>query len=386
MGVELSAATVLGILAIVPALVGIAVLVTTVRGLRHFTSLPFAPAGKRRSVSVISPACDEAETIASAVRSMLTSADEVIVVNDRSSDDTGVILDRLSREQTRLKVIHNEELAKGWLGKVHALDLGTRAATGDWLLFADADAHLGPDTIGRATSYMDREKVDFLSLVPRIESVGFWGDTAFALAQAILSLGTRVWAIGDPNTSAIGASGAFMLVRRDAFEKTPGFEWLRMEVADDFGLCLLIKTHGGRCALLNGADAVSISWYASFSEMARRMQKNFFAITGRCQPWRCVLHGMLATVLAISPLGLLVGGAAAAVTAVGTASMVLASLMAALRFRRPLLPALAVHLGALLWAYIVVRAAWIGSRIGGVKWRGVHYSSQEINAGRRVVV
>ena len=360
------------------------VLFTTLRGLPHFHRLPAAPERLKHSISLIVPACNEAATIEKAVLSMIATGAEVVVVDDRSTDETGSILKRLAENTRQLKVITVTELPSGWLGKVHALDVGTAAASGDWLLFADADAHLGADTLPRAVAWMNANQVDFLSIVPKIESGGFLADTAFAFAQAVLSAGTRVWSIRDPRSRAVGATGAFMLVRRSALDDTPGFEWLRMEVADDFGLCYLIKSHGGRCALLNGADALSLRWYASFKEMARAMQKNFYAITGRCQPWRCFAQGVVLLGLGLSPLGLLLGGSAALLDAAAAAAFIGAALLAASKFGRPLLPAAFVHLGAILTSLIVFRAGFVGWRLDGIEWRGAHYSSKDINDGRRV--
>ena len=359
-------------------------LITTLRGLPHFRQLPAISKHPEFSVSVISPACNEAESIEEAVSSMLSTGAEVVVVNDRSSDDTGAILERLAETTSRLKVVHNTEVPSGWLGKVHALQVGTEAAAGDWLLFADADGHIEKDTLPRALSWMDEHQVDFLSIVPKIETAGFLGDTVFSFAQTILSAGTKVWAIDDPKSRAVGATGAFMLVRKTAFERTPGFEWLRMEVADDFGLCSLIKSHGGTCALLNGADGLSLRWYASFTQMVRAMQKNFYAITGRCQPWRCFLQALILLVLGLSPLGVLAGGYLTPFAAAGSTAFIVAAVLASRKFRRPLLPACFVHLGAVLTSFIVIRAGYLGWRMSGIEWRGTHYSAEEINKGRRV--
>lgn len=365
-------------------LLSVWVLITTLRGLPHFQNLPTVSKETDHKVSVVSPACNEAESIERAVRSMISTGAEVVVVNDRSTDETGPILERLAKTTPLLKVVHTTELPRGWLGKVHALSVGTDTASGDWLLFADADAQLEPDTLGRAISWMNAHHVDFLSIVPKIKRAGFLGDTVFAFAQSILSAGTKVWAIGDPRSRAVGATGAFMLVRREAFERTPGFEWLRMEVADDFGLCSLIKSHGGTCALLNGADGLSLRWYASFSEMARAMQKNFYAITGRCQPWRCFLQGLVLLVVGLSPFCMFSGGFLTPFAAASTAALIFASVLAARKFKRPLLSAFFVHLGAVLTSFIVFRAGFLGWRIGGIEWRGTRYSAREINEGRRV--
>jgi GT2 family glycosyltransferase len=368
-----------------PALASLALAASTARAWRHLHRLPPAPATPPESnVSIVSPACNEQDAVAEAVEAMLATGSEVVMVNDRSSDGTGAVLDAIRHE--RLTVVHLDELPAGWLGKVHALHRGTERATGDWLLYADADAMLATDTVARAVAWMDDHGVDFLSLMPRVSSAGFLGDTVMSFAQTMLPLGTRPWAIAGADPNAYGATGAFMLVRRRALDRSEGFPWLRMEVSDDFGLSLLIKQSGGRIALLDGSDAVHLQWYGSLGEMADKLQKNLYAIMCRCRLWRCVAATLGIASLALLPLGLLFGGPAGWVSLGATALLVLTSVASARRFRRPLLPAFFVHVGALLTAAMTIRACFIGHRIGGIRWRGTHYSAEELDQGRRVLL
>lgn len=339
-----------------------------------------APAGPRAAtVTIVTPARDEVDGVTAAVESMLATGARVVAVDDRSVDGTGAALDALAGRAPGLRVVHVDALPEGWLGKVHALHRGAAEATGDWLLFMDADVRLAPDTLDRVVADAEAHGLDFVSLLPRIESAGFLGDTTFAFALATIGAGTRPWAMPDPDSRAYGATGAFMLARRAVFARSAGFEWLKLEVSDDFGLCLVMKNAGGRCALLDGSALLTLRWYRSLGEIGRRMQKNFFAITGRCQPARCVAHAAFGAWLAISPWI-----APAWCGLPGAAALIGAAVVMSRRLGRPRLPALFVHVGALLTAGIILRAAWVGARIGGVEWRGTRYPSAAINAGRRV--
>src|SRR5215471_1706216 len=95
-------------------------------------------------LSVVVPACNEAPHLESAVLT-LTQQDypdlEIVLVDDRSTDNTGKIIDRLGQNDPRIRPVHVETLLSGWLGKVHALHRGVEEASGDWLLFTDADVH-----------------------------------------------------------------------------------------------------------------------------------------------------------------------------------------------------------------------------------------------------
>src|SRR5262245_4794641 len=98
-------------------------------------------------LSVVVTARDEAEAIETTVRRLLAQRYdrlEVIVVDDRSTDGTGAILDHLQAKTGpgRLTVIHNRQLPRGWIGKCHACHLGAQRARGDWILFMDGDVEL----------------------------------------------------------------------------------------------------------------------------------------------------------------------------------------------------------------------------------------------------
>ncbi len=378
----------LTLLVVALSLPGFALLASTVITLARMDRLPPPTLQSWPSLSIVVPACDEAEGVEAATRSLLAldyPELELIAVDDRSRDGTGGILDALAAEDERLRVEHVRRLPEGWLGKVHALQVGVASAGGDWLLFIDADAHLAPDGLRRAVSYCEARSLDFLSLVPHIRPAGLLGDAAFAFSQTTLGL-ARPWRISDPESEAIAATGAFMLARASVFRRSPGFEWLRLEVADDFGLCLLMKKAGGRCALQNGSDLVSLTWYASFTELARRMQKNFFAIVARCSPLRAALLAGVLALVGLLPLAALLPLPlwATSLALSSTLALALAALAASLATGRGALPALLSPLGPLLIAYAVARAGWLGWRMGGIEWRGQRYPSDAINAGRRV--
>ena len=107
------------------------------------------------------PACNEAAHLESAARTILDQDYpqlEIILVDDRSSDGTGALIDLLAREDARVKAIHIDKLPDGWLGKVHALQRGVERAEGEWLLFTDADVHFAPTMLRRAVAYVTHSK------------------------------------------------------------------------------------------------------------------------------------------------------------------------------------------------------------------------------------
>jgi hypothetical protein len=351
--------------------------------------LPISPPTVWPRLSIVIPACNEAPAIRGAVESILAQDYpnlEIVLIDDRSTDETGVIIDRLAGGDFRILPIHVTSLPDGWLGKVHALCRGAKAATGEWMLLIDADVHLAPGTLRRAVAMAETRGLDHLAVTPDAWSAGLLVDSMAAMFLRTLYVWMRCWAIDDPQSSAFVGMGAFNLLRRSAFEQTPGFAWLRLEVADDLGVGLMLKRSGARTALAFGRGLVGLHRYRSLAEVARGSDKAF-APVGNCR-----LGKMLATafftvgleccpVVAVLPLGvpdLWVAGLA--MFAALATSVVLLRKGTSGR----VMPGLLAPLGAVLSAAAMVRSGVLGALRGGVVWRGTLYPSRQLREGRRI--
>ena len=121
--------------------------------------------------SVVLAARDEESRIETTLRRLLAQEGvrlELIVVDDRSQDGTSEILRRLAKEHGCVTVKRIDLLPEGWLGKCHACHVGASAATGDWILFTDADCWMKPDAIARALRVAERERADHITLTPGV--------------------------------------------------------------------------------------------------------------------------------------------------------------------------------------------------------------------------
>jgi hypothetical protein len=346
------------------------------------------PPGRWPRVSLIVPARNEVETLGPAMRSRLAEgypALEVVLVDDRSTDGTGALVDAIAAEDSRVRALHLDSLPPGWLGKLHAMSEGLRRATGEWILFSDADVHLAPGTIARAVSLAEAQRLDHLSLLPQLDPATWLVDAALAsFTRTGLVLG-RVWLVSDPRSKVGGSVGAFGLVRRDALERSPGIEHLRLEVADDLALGQMLKSSGSRSALANGRELVRIHWYRSLAELTRGTEKGAAVFDHRLLPALCwtgalgalELGPFLAAAFAPSPIAHWMG--------LGGAALLLGSTLWMCRFAgQRTLPALLSPLGVVVNGVLLLRAAVVGKIRGGVQWRSTLYSPQELRPGRRV--
>ena len=346
-------------------------------------------------LSVVIAACNEGSTLEAAARSLLAQDYpdlEVVLVDDRSTDDTGEVVDRLAEECDRVTPMHVRELPVGWLGKVNALHIGFSRAAGRWVLFTDADVHFAPGALRRAVAVAESLRLDHLTAIPSAWSVGVVVDTlVVAFLRTFLTVLQPPWGVDRPRSRRFFGVGAFNLVRREAFERTAGFEWLRMDTADDMGVGLLMKRSGARCLAITALDDVGLWWHRSVGEAARGLEKGF-ATLGHCRAWRLLalalpglafdtapLWGLVAAFLPVPfPVRALGAGVAAAFVA--------ASIVFSRWSRSPLVAALLTPLLAPLITVLFLRTAWLGWCRNGIAWRGTVYPCSDLRAGRRVKV
>lgn len=342
------------------------------------------------SVSLVIPARDEAASIEAAVRSRLVDdypALQVVLVDDRSTDGTSAIVDRLAATDPRVEALHIRELPADWIGKVHALQRGTEVATGEWLLYSDADVHAAPGTLRRCIAYALERDLDHVAVLPELWRTTFILDVVLATFVRVLCIGARFWSVHDSRSSAAMGVGAFNLVRRSAYERTAGFRWLKLEVVDDAALGQMLKQAGARAAILNGRGCLGLHWYSSLADMARGGEKSVFSGLGQFSLIRlltictAVLLLELSPLPALWPLGLTW---LTALGAAGTAAALAAQAIPWLWLNGRVLPVLLFPLAAVLGVSMTLRAGILAVWRGGLLWRGTLYPLKMLRAGARL--
>ena len=348
------------------------------------------PSADAPRVSIIVPARNEADHIEAALSSLsqLEYPDyEVIAVNDRSDDATGVIMDRLSlqwRERSesalhRLKVLHVDVLPHGWLGKVHAMWKATQEVTGDWLLFTDADVVFRADALRRAIRYARREHADHVVLFPTMmmETVGERIMMAFFQSQFVFA--HRPWKVADPKSRDSIGVGAFNLVRRNVYEKIGTYAALRMAVLDDMMLGELIKQHGFRQRCVFGRNLLRLRWYAATMGMVRGLTKNFFAILRFNIFFAIAAIGGVLLINAGPFVGIWFARDWANVGYVAALVAIIAMYVGmATRSDIPAWYFFLHPIGATLFAFAMLRSVIVTLAKGGIVWRGSYYPLQEL--------
>lgn len=381
-------AAVLFLLALVTLLAHVATAVQVYRGVRSIRALRDLPplAGPLPRVSIIIPARNEERNLEEALRSILAldyDNLEIDVVDDRSTDRTGEILDRMALADPRLRIVHVRELPPGWLGKNHALWLGAEKATGEFLLFTDADIVMDPSTLRRAVGAMVADGLDHLTAAPEIDRPSVLFEMFVGAFSLFFTLYTKPWKVKDPESPSHVGIGAFNLVRAAAYRAAGGHPAIAMRPDDDLKLGKLLKKKGFHQEFVFGLGALRVEWYASVRELIQGLMKNAFSGVDY-RVWVVVVSTVMQLLTLVWPFLALV------LTAGATRWLNLASVLVLLTLcwiNAPLAGVRRWHgigfpLATLLFLYILWRAMLLTLWRDGIDWRGTHYSLAELKANK----
>ena len=348
-------------------------------------------------VTVLVPAKDEAARVERCVTTVLAQDYpnfELVAIDDRSCDGTGRILDDIAARDPRVRVVHVRpgELPAGWGGKSHALHRGVAVARGSWLLFVDADVWLEPDALGAALAVAVKREFDMVSLVPRFAACGFWEALLQPLAGAATGAMFAIALTNANRNRTAFANGQFMLVRREAYERTGGHEAVRGTLSEDTAVARRLKDAGFRPRLGWGDAVASVRMYDSLGSIVRGWSRNF-STGNRGRPWRILAAIAFVVLCCFSAYGAVAWGAyrnAHPLIAIGgwgwiaagavhwlLMTLLLGQVYAWSGARR--WHALLFPLGAVVLLAIFARSLMICAT-GRVEWRGTSYTRVALRA------
>jgi glycosyltransferase involved in cell wall biosynthesis len=348
-------------------------------------------------LSLIFAARNEASTLCEAVQSML-SIDypdfEVIAINDRSTDETGTILEEMAKTDRRLRPMHIQPLSPdflgeikkptlirslppNWLGKVNALHQGAETARGKWILFTDADIYFEHSALVRAVSHAESERLDHLTILPRLEESTHLLGVCLNMLMTLSMVFLKPWrAIKKDHPTYYCGLGAFNMVLATSYRSRGGHSNIHMRPDDDIMLGKLMKSQNGRSEYMFSDGLIWCTWYETVSQLIGGLSKNTYASV-EYSPLITLISSLIHFFTFVCPLvgwwwsSSLNFGVAFVLQLVVTAT-VTTKIRGSLKYV-PFTP-----LGALVIIYIMLRTMVVTHYHQGIYWRDTFYSLTQL--------
>jgi chlorobactene glucosyltransferase len=334
-------------------------------------------------VSVLVPARNEVQNIADTVASLVRQDYpnfEVIVLDDASTDGTGAKLDSLSIDFPHLRTLHSfEQPPFGWNGKSYACHRLAGRASGEWLLFTDADTLHMPSSITQGIALAQSLEVSLLSAFPYQET-RTWGERLLIsfIMDFLPMLGLDLRHIWQGNNSQIAANGQYILVDAAKYRSIGGHEAIAHDLVDDFALAKHFKMHGHRIAFVNGANMLSCRMYQGRREVWNGFSKNLMlgleqSSMRSVSIWLKVLFPWIYVALFLFPFVWLFVGQHAWLAVAEISWLILIRALVAREFKRPFSELFTTPLAALVVMLLGTNAVYRRWRKQDITWKGRPY-------------
>ena len=242
------------------------------------------------TVSVVIPAYNEAVNIADCVQAVLASdlpdtlTLQLIVADDESTDDTVALAKAAAGDDDRVTIftVPPRPTDIPWRGKNWACTQAVEKATGEYLLFIDADVRLEKTALRTTLSNLHVHQADLLSCGPNIVCSCFSEWLVQPIMIHIIAIGFDFEPVNDPKQPDVAfAAGPFMLFRRSAYDAIGGHAAVASDPVEDVALAGAIKSAGLRLRYVLGTELVSVRMYRSFQGLWEGWTKNYYSGSGR---------------------------------------------------------------------------------------------------------
>ena len=228
-------------------------------------------------VSVIIPARNETNYIKRCLDSLASQSYdnyEIIAIDDSSDDDTFEIITRCAKDHPELIIpVSARPKPDDWMGKNWACIEGYQKAKGDLLLFTDADTHHDPDVIALAVRYFHANKLDALTVMPKMLAPDFWVKSALPMISVFLHTRFSALKVNDPNSKTGYFFGSFFILKRQTYRSIGTHKSVRGEVIEDGALGRKTKEAGYKMRMVKGEHLIDAIWARNFDTLWHALKR-----------------------------------------------------------------------------------------------------------------
>jgi chlorobactene glucosyltransferase len=238
-------------------------------------------------VSILVPARNEEGKIARCLDSLLKQDYpnfELIVIDDRSTDKTGEIIEDFARRDSRITFVKGKDAPAGWIGKCNALAHAVGYASGEYYVFTDADTYHEPNSIRDSISYAVENKADLVSFVPLQELGSAWERLVMPVLLSSFLNGDPFHSVNDPEAKRAYAYGQYILCRRSSYLAVGGHQSVRDEIVEDHAIGRVFKEKGYKILVADGKTLYSVRMYTDFTSLWQGWTKNLYSLIDSSVP------------------------------------------------------------------------------------------------------
>ncbi|MDH3611393.1 MAG: glycosyltransferase [Nitrosopumilus sp.] len=214
-------------------------------------------------VSIILPARNEEEFLAKCLDSLIDqdySNYEIIVIDDSSEDSTGSIILEYAKKNPKIIPVSAKPKPDGWMGKNWACMEGYKKATGELLLFTDADTTHSRNVVSLSVSNLLSHNLDALTVIPKLVSIDFWTKITLPMISTFLHTRFSAVRVNDPSKKTGYFFGSFFIIKRKIYESVGTHEGVKQEIIEDGALGKKVKDSGHRMKMVRGDHLINAVW------------------------------------------------------------------------------------------------------------------------------
>lgn len=246
------------------------------------------PEGGWPRISVVIPAHDEESVIADCARS-LAAQDypelEVVFALDRCTDKTEAVLRSVVGDDERFQIERVENCPDDWAGKCNAAHAGAMRATGEYIIFTDADTVFEPQLVRAAVGIAKHEQVDLLSVLSTLSATRWDERIVQPVATFNLLRMHPIDLVNRRDRPRAFANGQFMLFARSMYDRLGGHAGVQHDLLEDIAFARSVQAHDGRAIVVNADGMLNVSMYETLADL-REGWKRIYVEVARRRPSR----------------------------------------------------------------------------------------------------
>lgn len=214
-------------------------------------------------VSIILPARNEEEFIGKCLDSLIKQDYEnyeIIVIDDSSEDSTGKIISEYAKKNPKIIPVSAKPKPEEWMGKNWACMEGYKKATGELLLFTDADTRHAQNVITLAVSHLNSFNLDALSAIPKLSTFDFWTNITLPMISTFLHTRFSALNVNNPKKKTGYFFGSFFILKKSTYEEIGMHEGVKQEIIEDGALGKKVKELGYKMKMVRAEHLIEAVW------------------------------------------------------------------------------------------------------------------------------